>query len=139
MLVPCAPLHHPSCTSTFRTTITLDLHISFCNPPVSLESSDVSKSLRHDGRLSLTLRIIIGLFISFIFTALRLPLPSFSLNICSTSALKFGFIVSVSRVRRSCMSASVWLAFLKSKKISNDQELIQSDPISCPQNQKGNN
>ena len=28
---------------------------------------------------------------------------------------------------------------IKSKKISNDQELIQSDPISCPQNQKGNN
>ena len=27
----------------------------------------------------------------------------------------------------------------KSKKISNDQELIQSDPKSCPQNQKGNN
>ena len=27
----------------------------------------------------------------------------------------------------------------KSKKISNDQELIQSDPISCPQNQTGNN
>ena len=25
------------------------------------------------------------------------------------------------------------------KKISNDQELIQSDPISCPQNQNGNN
>ena len=23
-----------------------------------------------------------------------------------------------------------------SKKISNDQELLQSDPISCPQNQK---
>ena len=29
--------------------------------------------------------------------------------------------------------------FVESKKISNDQELIQSDPISCPQNQKGNN
>ena len=29
--------------------------------------------------------------------------------------------------------------FVQSKKISNDQELIQSDPISCPQNQKGNN
>ena len=28
---------------------------------------------------------------------------------------------------------------MESKKISNDQELIQSDPISCPQNQKGNN
>ena len=27
----------------------------------------------------------------------------------------------------------------KSKTISNDQELIQSDPTSCPQNQKGNN
>ena len=27
----------------------------------------------------------------------------------------------------------------KSKKISNDQELIKSDPTSCPQNQKGNN
>ena len=28
---------------------------------------------------------------------------------------------------------------LHSKKISNNQELIQLDPISCPQNQKGNN
>ena len=28
---------------------------------------------------------------------------------------------------------------LLNKKISNDQELIQSDPTSCPQNQKGNN
>ena len=27
----------------------------------------------------------------------------------------------------------------KNKMISNDQELIQSDPTSCPQNQKGNN
>ena len=29
--------------------------------------------------------------------------------------------------------------FAQSKKISNDQEQIQSDPTSCPQNQKGNN
>ena len=28
---------------------------------------------------------------------------------------------------------------VKRKKINNDQELIQSDPTSCPQNQKGNN
>ena len=38
---------------------------------------------------------------------------------------------------------STWLLRVfdisQSKKISNDQELIQSDPISCPQNQKGNN
>ena len=29
--------------------------------------------------------------------------------------------------------------FTQSKKISNDQELIQLDPTSCPQNQTGNN
>ena len=29
--------------------------------------------------------------------------------------------------------------YVESKMISNDQELIESDPISCPQNQKGNN
>ena len=33
----------------------------------------------------------------------------------------------------------LWIAYIQSKKISNDQEVIQSDPISCPQNQKGNN
>ena len=35
--------------------------------------------------------------------------------------------------------SALFFAQLKSKKISNDQELIQSDPTSCPQNQKGNN
>ena len=34
---------------------------------------------------------------------------------------------------------NVYFFLILSKKISNDQELIQSDPISCPQNQKGNN
>ena len=29
--------------------------------------------------------------------------------------------------------------YIKSKKISSDQELIQSDPTSCPINQVGNN
>ena len=37
------------------------------------------------------------------------------------------------------MSAHVKRVGMPSKKISNDQELIQSDPSSCPQNQKGNN
>ena len=34
-----------------------------------------------------------------------------------------------------------WYMYIsrKVKKISNDQELIQSDPIPCPQSQKGNN
>ena len=38
-----------------------------------------------------------------------------------------------------CEGSAVFCCFLVSKKISNDQELIQSDPTSCPQNQKGNN
>ena len=29
------------------------------------------------------------------------------------------------------------LASMKSKKVSNDQELVQSEPKSCPQNQNG--
>ena len=35
----------------------------------------------------------------------------------------------------------IWIIkrYLQSKKISNEKELIQSDSISCPQNQKGNN
>ena len=32
-----------------------------------------------------------------------------------------------------------WLKLNQSKTISNDQELIESDPTSCSQNQKGNN
>ena len=43
------------------------------------------------------------------------------------------FSLSTSRIQLILRSG------IKSKKISNDQELIQSDPISCPQNQKGNN
>ena len=35
--------------------------------------------------------------------------------------------------------SGVFDALHQSKKISNDQELIQSDPTSYPQNQKGNN
>ena len=36
-------------------------------------------------------------------------------------------------------SPAVFERLMESKKISNDQELIQSDPTSCSQNQKGNN
>ena len=41
--------------------------------------------------------------------------------------------------KKSEQDFRVNINFEQSKKISNDQELIQSDPISCPQNQKGNN
>ena len=53
------------------------------------------------------------------------------------------------KVSRTCISRSSDFALyledylmyiqntLGSKKISNDLELIQSDPTSCPQNQKG--
>ena len=43
---------------------------------------------------------------------------------------------------RAKVTTNVFLKYstnVGSKKISNDQELIQSDPTSCPQNQKGNN
>ena len=36
-------------------------------------------------------------------------------------------------------ATSLMILKLLSKKISNDQELIKSDPTSCPINQKGNN
>ena len=48
--------------------------------------------------------------------------------------------ISVERRQTQIVSLDLNVAVLvPSKKISNDQELIQSDPISCPQNQKGNN
>ena len=49
---------------------------------------------------------------------------------CETQLLEF-----VDDISRDGLCQSFW----QSKKISNDQELIQSDPTSCPQNQKGNN
>ena len=48
---------------------------------------------------------------------------------------KTGFLVT--RLKSSV--AILFSADIKSKKISNDQELIQSDPTSCPINQEGNN
>ena len=53
----------------------------------------------------------------------------------ASGATTFGAILAtVGRIVLAKKDASA-----PSKKISNDQELIQSDPISCPQNQKGNN
>ena len=49
---------------------------------------------------------------------------------------------NVQASRQSALDTS-WQAYniktYKSKKLSNDQELIQSDPTPRPQNQKGNN
>ena len=55
--------------------------------------------------------------------------------------LKKDTIVHISQFETSSATyqSSNYLIKKESKKISNDQELIQSDPISCPQNQKGNN
>ena len=41
--------------------------------------------------------------------------------------------------KRTSLARQTLYSLMKSKKISYDQVLIQSDPISCPQNQKGNN
>ena len=59
-----------------------------------------------------------------------------------TEILCFGCLtptVVVSNCRGRPRVALVNRLEVLSKKMSNDQELIQSDPISCPQNQKGNN
>ena len=42
-------------------------------------------------------------------------------------------------IKNALFGNDVFKYKIESKKISKDQELIQSDPISCPQNQKGNN
>ena len=47
--------------------------------------------------------------------------------ICATYTLTCLNIITIRQVQEEI------------KMISNDQELIQSDPTSCPQNQKGNN
>ena len=51
--------------------------------------------------------------------------------------------ISLNKVKRESAGPKTrllsWNFHAKCKKISNDQELIQSDPTSCPQNQKGNN
>ena len=56
---------------------------------------------------------------------------------------KFGSLTFITGIEISHMtrhsSKPNKLRNVKSKKISNDQELIQSDPISRLQNQKGNN
>ena len=73
---------------------------------------------------------------------------------CSDAAKDIPFLVlqghtqelvhSCQWLRYSCWKVRINAGYngrtpLKSKTISNDQELIQSDPTSCPQNQKGNN
>ena len=74
--------------------------------------------------------------------------PVLPLNRTALWALSFKF--SMARMMQACIlyflivahkasCHTLSMAFLKSKKISNDQELIQSDPTSCPQNQKGKN
>ena len=71
----------------------------------------------------------------------------------STTQMNFGFILHQHSFVISCENfihfallvpkyfPSRWRYgyYKQSKKISNDQELIQSDPTSCPINQKGNN
>ena len=47
--------------------------------------------------------------------------------------------MTVDRLKYKMMEPPFYIEDGQSKKISNDQELIQSEPICCPQNQKGNN
>ena len=75
----------------------------------------------------------------------------FYLFVLEKHMLRFAQIISVFRTGRSfarvgvgypehvAVRRSVNVGLVHSKWISNDQELIQSDPTSCPQNQNGNN
>ena len=47
--------------------------------------------------------------------------------------------VKVTDIELFCLMKCLYHISHQNKKISNDQELIQSDATSCPQNQKGNN
>ena len=65
------------------------------------------------------------------------PIPLPCEEISFTISLQY-ILLSLSKFKcQFCFEIS--MVFLRSKKISNDQELIQSDPTSCPINQKGNN
>ena len=62
----------------------------------------------------------------------------------SASAVTLSNFVTAENLSMSIFSDALTFAdtscyFIQSKKTSNDQELIQSDPTSCPQNQKGFN
>ena len=64
----------------------------------------------------------------------------FGLNIFWRRKQTYNMILCTQqRLRLLHILISVWVATPQSKQINNDQELTQSDPISCPKNQKGNN
>ena len=62
---------------------------------------------------------------------------------CTTRKELLAMVIAVKHFHHYLLGQSFTIrtdhGSLQSKKISNDQELIQSDPTSCPQNQKGNN
>ena len=70
-----------------------------------------------------------------IFISFSMNFMTFSCDIC---ILAIAFFESwFAKFCESGTDGHPWSDGVESKKISNDQELIQSDPISCPQNQKG--
>ena len=90
------------------------------------------------------LNVIIVFFLFFFITILLLKISNVCLYHCWFYA-HFD-LSSVLKIVKKLMTSSkrtahyaFLLFYIRSKKISNNQELIQSDPISCPQNQKGNN
>ena len=64
-------------------------------------------------------------------------LPELGSNPCSGEMMSDLRVLKISVLNNFATEAA--FSNKKSKKISNDQELIQSDPTSCPQNQKGKN
>ena len=56
---------------------------------------------------------------------------------CLLSLEKEAFVHG--KTNQNILSILISYVQMRSKMIGNDQEQIQSDPTSCPQNQKGNN
>ena len=76
---------------------------------------------------------------SFVFHCLLLLMENISLwtslSLCVTHCVHTSMNVKGQGSIRGFFGL-IFSENLERKKISNDQELIQSDPISCPQNQK---
>ena len=78
---------------------------------------------------------------SFFFFTRKLSNSAKTLQVLKHLILKFTVMILSFRTDMPGQTVQTQIRLLleESKKISNDQDLIQSDPISCPQNQKGNN
>ena len=126
-------IHAASSMNFFSTYYILKFMLSYCHAAWNFSLYIVYWRSCCDTAMLLTL---------LIHTASSMKLL-FYLLICSliywSSWCHGAMLLTVPVQAANSMIFFYYMYKLKSKMISNDQELIQSDPTSCPQNQKGNN